>query len=95
VPDKIVPPSLKNKLLAAQRNMLIRKVNAEIAKRKHYEWSLPHMRKEAIRVNEENKIRERLRDPELNSMIRHLVGSRLMNTVLNKKKSLAADTSKF
>jgi len=53
------------------------------------------MRKEAVRISEENKIRESLGDPELNSMIRHLVGSRLMNTVLNKKKSLAADTSKF
>jgi len=95
VPDKIVPPSLKNKLLAAQRNMLIRKVNAEIAKRKHYEWSLPHMRKEAVRISEDNNTRERLGDHELNSMIRHMVGSRLMKTVLNKKKSLAADTSKF
>jgi hypothetical protein len=66
--------------------MLIRKINAEVAKRKHNEWSMPFMRKEVIRINQENKIREKLGDPELNSMIKHLVGSRLMNTVLNKKK---------
>jgi hypothetical protein len=61
-------------------------MNAEVAKRKHNEWSMPFMRKEVIRINQENKIREKLGDPELNSMIKHLVGSRLMNTVLNKKK---------
>ena len=66
--------------------MLIRKINDEVAKRKHNEWSMPFMRKEVIRINQENKIREKLGDPELNSMIKHLVGSRLMNTVLNKKK---------
>jgi hypothetical protein len=66
--------------------MLIRKINAEVAKRKHNEWSMPFMRKEVVRINQENKIREKLGDPELNSMIKHLVGSRLMNTVLNKKK---------
>ena len=66
--------------------MLIRKINAEVAKRKHNEWSMPYMRKEVVRINQENKIREKLGDPELNSMIKHLVGSRLMNTVLNKKK---------
>ena len=66
--------------------MLIRKVNAEVAKHKHYDWSLPFMRKEAVRVTQETKIRDKLGDPELNSMIKHLVGSRLMNTVLNRKK---------
>jgi hypothetical protein len=66
--------------------MLIRKINAEVAKRKHNEWSMPFMRKEVVRINQEKKIREKLGDPELNSMIKHLVGSRLMNTVLNKKK---------
>ena len=63
--------------------MLIRKVNAEVAKRKHYDWSLPFMRKEALRISQENKIRERIGDPELNTMIRHLVGSRLINSVIN------------
>lgn len=65
--------------------MLTRKVNAEVAKRKNYDWSLPFMRKEVVRIDQENKIREKLGDPELNSMIRHLVGSRLLNTVLNRK----------
>jgi hypothetical protein len=66
--------------------MLIRKVNAEVAKRKHYDWSLPFMRKEALRISQENKIRDRIGDPELNTMIRHLVGSRLINSVINKNK---------
>ncbi len=66
--------------------MLIRKVNAEVAKRKHYDWSLPFMRKEALRISQENKIRERIGDPELNTMIRHLVGSRLINSFINNNK---------
>jgi hypothetical protein len=64
--------------------MLIRKVNAEVAKRKHYDWSLPFMRKEALRISEENKIRDRIGDPELNTMIRHLVGSQLIKSLINK-----------
>ena len=66
--------------------MLIRKVNAEVAKRKHYDWSLPFMRKEALRISQENKIRDRIGDPELNTMIRHLVGSRLINSIINNNK---------
>lgn len=66
--------------------MLIRKVNAEVAKRKHYDWPLPFMRKEALRISQENKIREKIGDPELNTMIRHLVGSRLINSIINNNK---------
>ncbi len=86
VDDEIVPAKLKHQLIAAQKNMLIRRVNAEVAKRKHNDWSMPFMRKEALRISQENKIRERLGDPELNSMITHLVGSRLINSVINKNK---------
>ncbi len=84
--DLIIPKELKSPLKIARQNMLVRKINAEISRKSKYEWSMPEIRKEAIRVSEERQIRDKLGDPELNSMIRKMVASRLLNQVFNKKK---------
>ena len=85
VSDDIVPSDLKKKMVTAHKNTLIRKINAEIAKRKHNDWSLPSMREQAIKVTDNKFIDENLEDPQLNSMISHLLGAQMIKSFKSKK----------
>jgi hypothetical protein len=72
-------------MVVSHKNTLIRKINAEISNRKHNDWSLASMRELAIKMTDKKFIDENLEDPELNSMISHLLGGQMIDTVKKKK----------